>query len=398
MSEALSPPHFIDIVQVQELARSLGFGSVGFAQFSAPLMQAHRVGLQAWTEAGHHGEMEYMKSRIEQRADPGLLLPDAQSVIMVSLDYRPHDPLWREQALDRIEAPDQANVSVYALGRDYHKIVRRRLQKLANLLCERFGRFTYRAFCDSAPVMEIPLALQSGMGWRGKHTLLLHRERGSMFFLGSLYTNLSLPEALPSASLAESPAMAQEHCGSCSQCLDVCPTQAIIAPYRLDARRCISYLTIEHSGGIPQEFRHAMGNRIYGCDDCQLVCPWNKFAKAPVHVQIQQELAPRASLEKSSLLQLWAWTEDDFLLHTEGSAIRRIGYWRWRRNLMIAMGNALRALGASHLEIHVTAREAMLCALREALTKAVQVGDEIYVEHLRWALAQCPMQAASSTP
>jgi epoxyqueuosine reductase len=345
MSEQESPQHFIDIEEVQALARSLGFASLGFAALSKPLMAEHAQGLRAWLDGGNHGE-----------------------------DYRPLDAAWQAQAWQRLEQAEQAYVSCYALGRDYHKIVRGRLQKLADALCAKYGDFAYRAFCDSAPVMELPLAAHAGLGWRGKHTLLLNREHGSMFFIGSLYTNLTLPPLAVDDQ-------AQAHCGSCTQCIDVCPTAAIIAPNRLDARRCISYLTIEHSGAIALEFREAIGNRIYGCDDCQLICPWNKFAQAPLQADIRQDFAPRHGLDRASLLQLWSWTEQEFLRNTEGSAIRRIGFWRWRRNLVIAMGNALRQSVLSGEE-----RLAIKNALGQALQRITGSSDEVMQEHLSWAL------------
>jgi epoxyqueuosine reductase len=389
-----SPPHFIDIEEVQTIARSLGFASLGFAEVSEALMAEHAEGLEAWLEAGFHGDMGYMSTRFAQRSQPELLLPDVRTVLMVSLDYRPQDPQWQAQALARLETPDQAYVSCYAHGRDYHKIVRARLQKLAQVLCEKYGEFSYRAFCDSAPVMELPLATQAGLGWRGKHTLLLNRNHGSMFFLGSLFTSLVLP-AMESKASKEDPIAAlngqepqvepEAHCGSCTKCLDVCPTQAIVAPHRLDARRCISYLTIEHKGGIPLEFREAIGNRIYGCDDCQLVCPWNKYAQAPLHAEVHKDLAPRHHLDRASLLQLWSWSEEEFLHNTEGSAIRRIGYWRWRRNLVIAMGNVLRG-GA--LRGGALRGDAIQIALTEVLDASRNDPDEVMQEHLLWALSQ----------
>ncbi len=358
-------------------------------------MAENARGLRAWLEAGFHGEMGYMSTRFVQRAQPELLLPEVRTVLMVSLDYRPQDPHWQAQAWARLASSEQAYVSCYALGRDYHKIVRARLQKLADKLCERYGHFSYRAFCDSAPVMELPLAAQAGLGWRGKHTLLLHRDHGSMFFIGSLYTNLKLAphpannHGTDGASRREKGALNTElepHCGTCTKCIDVCPTRAIVAPHRLDARRCISYLTIEHAGGIPLEFRRAIGNRIYGCDDCQLICPWNKFAQAPVHADVNKDLAPRHALERSALLQLWSWSEQEFLVKTEGSAIRRIGYWRWRRNLVIAMGNALQG------NVTQETKSEIKSALREALLSHSAVPDEVMQEHLAWALQDKPLE------
>jgi epoxyqueuosine reductase len=252
--------------------------------------------------------------------------------------------------------PGQAQVSLYARGRDYHKVLRNRLQQLADHLAAHIGPFGHRCFTDSAPVLEVELATRAGLGWRGKHTLALDREGGSMFFLGEIYVDLALPPSEPVSA----------HCGQCTACLDACPTQAIVAPYRVDARRCISYLTIEHDGAIPVELRAAMGNRIYGCDDCQLVCPWNKFARRSPLPDFD------ARLGGESLLELWAWSEAEFLRRTEGSAIRRIGYARWRRNLAVALGNALRA-GEP---------------VREALQAALPQADALLAEHIGWALAQ----------
>jgi epoxyqueuosine reductase len=257
----------------------------------------------------------------------------------------------------------QAVVSLYARGRDYHKVLRGRLQRLAEQLADAVGPLGHRAFTDSAPVLEVELAARSGIGWRGKHTLALHREGGSMFFLGELFVDLPLPLTDP----------VDAHCGSCSACIDVCPTRAIVAPYRLDARRCISYLTIEHAGSIPLELRPLIGNRVYGCDDCQLVCPWNKYAqRSPL-----PDFDPRHGLDGATLLQLWAWSERDFLQRTEGSAIRRIGWQRWRRNLAVALGNAARAAVDP-------------APIRHALQAAQVQGDALVAEHVHWALATMP--------
>ena len=366
-----SPPHFIDIALVRDLARAQGFSSVGFAALSEEVLAPHGEGLQQWLAAGFHGEMSFLDRHAEQRARPDMLLPGARSVVMVTLDYRPDDPQWLDQAWAALEEPWRANVSLYARGRDYHKLVRARLQRLAESLSKVQGEFAYRAFCDSAPVMEIPLALEAGLGWRGKHTLLLNRDRGSMFFIGSLYTSLALKE------FAEPQ---EDHCGTCTRCIEVCPTNAIVAPHRVDARRCISYLTIEHPGAIPLELREAIGNRIYGCDDCQLACPWNKFAQAPLDVAVLQDFAPRHGLEKSSLLELWSWTEQEFLRNTEGSPIRRIGYWRWRRNLVVAMGNALRK--------GIEPKASDIRKSLESLANELSCGsDDTLLEHVRWALS-----------
>ncbi|MEY3461782.1 MAG: tRNA epoxyqueuosine(34) reductase QueG, partial [Pseudomonadota bacterium] len=270
--------------------------------------------------------MHFMAAHGLKRARPAELVPGTVSVITARMDYLPaQSPQsaddWQSRELARLTRPSEAVVSVYARGRDYHKVVRARLQKLAERIAQHVGPFGHRAFTDSAPVLEVELAERSGQGWRGKHTLLLNREAGSMFFLGEIYVDLALPH-----SQALTP-----HCGACNACITVCPTQAIVAAYRLDARRCISYLTIEHAGPIPLELRPLMGNRIYGCDDCQLVCPWNKFAQRNALPDFDE----RAGLTGQQLCTLWAWNEAEFLRHTEGSPIRRIGHERWLRNLAV---------------------------------------------------------------
>jgi epoxyqueuosine reductase len=252
---------------------------------------------------------------------------------------------------------------MYARGRDYHKVMRNRLQEFAQLIEKQIGSFGYRVFTDSAPLMEVELARKAGLGWRGKHTLLLNRESGSTFFLGEILVDVPLPVDQEEES----------HCGTCQACIDVCPTQAITAPYQLDARRCISYLTIENPDAIPVEFRRAMGNRVYGCDDCQLICPWNKFAQRTA----LPDFAERHGLGRASLLQLWSWTEDEFEKRHEGSAIRRIGYQRWRRNLAVAMGNALADEAVSEVDKD---------ELREVLRNALPKSDAMVVEHIEWAL------------
>lgn len=317
--------------------------------------------LQAWLAAGHHGAMEYMERHAALRSSPELLQPGTLRVICVTMNYAPD--LDIDEEWDRIARPGEAVVSVYARGRDYHKVLRGRLQDLATRIEARIGPFGYRVFTDSAPLMEVELAQKAGLGWRGKHTLLLNRESGSVFFLGEILLDLPLPVDMP----------VEPHCGTCSACIDVCPTAAITAPYVVDARRCISYLTIENPGPIPLEFRAAMGNRVYGCDDCQLACPWNKFAQATA----LPDFAERNGMGGSSLLELWSWTATDFERRHEGSAIRRIGYSRWRRNLAVAMGNALRS-------------EKTTLALKAALRSALQLGqasaDALVKEHIDWAL------------
>lgn len=306
--------------EIRAWANELGFQQAGISR--RPLNEAEDR-LNDWLAAGMHGEMEWMQRHGTKRTRPAQLHPGTVTVISVRMDYFRDDPDKAQALLDH---GSKAYVSRYALGRDYHKLMRNRLQKLAERIAENVGPFGYRAFVDSAPVMEKPLAQNAGLGWIGKHTNLINRDAGSWFFLGELYTDLDLPEDQPETS----------HCGSCRRCIDVCPTQAIVAPYRLDARRCISYLTIENSGSIPLEFRKAIGNRIYGCDDCQLYCPWNKFAQ----FSAEDDFSPRENLDEAELVELFAWSEEAFLKKTEGSAIRRIGHERWLRNIAVALGNA----------------------------------------------------------
>jgi len=345
--------------QMRLWARELGFSQIGITGID---LSSAEPGLLAWLAQGHHGEMGYMAAHGTRRARPAELVPGTLSVISARMDYLPSDGSdgWIADETRRLADPQQAVVSVYARGRDYHKVLRARLQTLADRLRQAVGPFGHRVFTDSAPVLEVELATRAGLGWRGKHTLALSREAGSMFFLGEIYVALELP--------ADEPASA--HCGSCSACIDACPTGAIVGPYRLDARRCISYLTIEHHGPIPHELRPLMGNRIYGCDDCQLACPWNKYAqRSPL-----PDFEVRAPLGEATLLQLWAWGEPEFLRRTEGSAIRRIGHARWRRNLAVALGNAWRETGDD--------------AVARALQEARDGADEALREHIDWALAQ----------
>ncbi len=319
--------------------------------------------LQEWLAEGRHGAMEYMERHAELRSDPQLLVPGTVRVICVSMSYvLPDGDFDREW--QRLKEPEQAVVSLYARGRDYHKVLRQRLQEFAKTVELKIGKFGYRVFTDSAPLMEVELARKAGLGWRGKHTLLLNRNYGSMFFLGEILVDMPLPLDKEQ----------DEHCGTCQACMEVCPTQAITAPYQLDARRCISYLTIENPGEIPIEFRKAMGNRIYGCDDCQLICPWNKFAK---RTQLS-DFAERHGLGRATLLQLWSWSEAEFEQRHEGSAIRRIGYLRWRRNLAVAMGNALASLDLADAEKEL---------LRNALHSALPNAEPLVAEHIHWALS-----------
>ena len=343
--------------QLQGWARELGFSQIGVAEVD---LSSAETGLLAWLAAGFHGGMGYLQRHGLKRARPAELVPGTVRVITARMDYLPRDtaPGWVDHEMAALQQPQRAVVSVYARGRDYHKVMRARLQTLAERLAAAVGPLGHRVFTDSAPVLEVELASRSGIGWRGKHTLALHREAGSMFFLGEIYIDLPLPASEP----------VQAHCGSCTACIDVCPTAAIVAPYRLDARRCISYLTIEHDGAIPLALRPLMGNRIYGCDDCQLACPWNKYAVRSA----LPDFDVRDDLDSASLLQLWAWSEPEFLRRTEGSAIRRIGWARWRRNLAVGLGNALRRTADP--------------ATRQALGEAREGADALVREHIDWAL------------
>jgi epoxyqueuosine reductase len=306
--------------QITAWSEQLGFHSLGITD--TDLARAE-IQLGAWLDAGWHGEMDYMARHGSKRSRPEELLPGTVRVISVAMDYWPAEAA---PANETLADGSLGYVSRYALGRDYHKLMRKLLQTLALRIASEVGGFGYRVFVDSAPVLEKPLAEKSGVGWIGKHTNLISRERGSWFFLGEIYTDLPLPIDPPATA----------HCGSCSACLPACPTQAIVAPGKLDARRCISYLTIELKGPIPEEFRTAMGNRIYGCDDCQLVCPWNKFARAATH----PDFKTRHGLDASSLTELFAWSEAEFNAKMAGSAISRLGYERWLRNIAVALGNA----------------------------------------------------------
>ncbi len=306
--------------QIKQTGLSFGFQQVGISD--TQLDRDHQR-YQEWIEQNYHGDMGYMARNSDKRLHPDLMVPNTLSVICVRLDYLPDENTSPEQLL---EHKDMAYLSRYALGRDYHKLLRKRLQRFANVIEELVGELGYRVFTDSAPVLEKALATRAGLGWQGKHSNILHREHGSWFFLGEIYTDLKLECDKP----------VDNHCGSCTSCIDVCPTRAIVAPYIVDARRCISYLTIEHKSAIPVEFRSAIGNRIYGCDDCQLFCPWNRFAKPTT----EGDFAPRHGLDDISLLECLNWSEADFNFKTLGSAIRRIGYQSWIRNVVIALGNA----------------------------------------------------------
>ncbi|EKD54427.1 MAG: hypothetical protein ACD_60C00087G0039 [uncultured bacterium] len=330
------------------LGQELGFQQIGITDIDLKRYEERFI---RWLEENFHGEMHYMQSHGAKRYRPADLIPGTIRVISARMDYLPPDT-----GMTKVLAnPRQGYISRYALGRDYHKLIRKRLTLLAKKISAKIGVFGYRAFTDSAPVLEKPLAEKAGLGWIGKHTNLLNQKAGSWFFLGEIFTDLPLPID----------ALAKNHCGTCTACITICPTQAIIGPYQLDARRCISYLTIELQGSIPIEFRPAIGNRIYGCDDCQLVCPWNRFAK-PTD---EKDFHPRHHLEAPELLTLFAWDETEFLRKTEGSAIRRIGHERWLRNIAVALGNA-------------PYDENIIHALKNKLNHP----SRIVKEHVEWAL------------
>ena len=335
--------------EVKELGRSLGFGKIGIAGVD---LAADERRLEDWLAAGRHGTMEYMRRHGRKRTRPADLVEGTARVISARMDY------WPGAARDArgvLGDPRLGYVARYALGRDYHKVLRPRLERLARAIEERAGAHGYRAFVDSAPVLEKALARNAGLGWIGKHTNLLDRDAGSWFVLGELYTSLPLPVDAP----------ATDHCGSCRACIDVCPTRAIVAPYELDARRCISYLTIEHHSAIPEELRPLIGNRIFGCDDCQLVCPWNKFARAAAH----PDFRVRNRLDGTALTELFRWTESEFEERMRGSAIHRLGFVRWSRNLAVALGNAphspeiIRALEERRADASAMVREHVEWAL-----------------------------------
>jgi epoxyqueuosine reductase len=337
--------------RIREWGDALGFQALGFTGVD---LQQHEEYLQKWLAKGYHGEMEWMARHGSKRSQPNALVPGTCTVITARMDYLP-EGADAEQVLSQSEL---AYISRYALGRDYHKLMRARLAKLARQIETQLGTGRYRAFVDSAPVLERALAENAGLGWIGKNTMLLNDKAGSWFFLGEIYTDIPLPPDPPQAT---------QHCGTCQACLDICPTQAFVAPWVLDARKCISYLTIEFDGVIPEALRPAMGNRIYGCDDCQLVCPWNKFAAQTR----EPDFAPRHQLDSITLATCFGWDEATFLARTEGSAIRRIGYSQWRRNVAIALGNADTS-----------------DAVVRALQSAVDDPSAVVREHVLWALAQ----------
>jgi epoxyqueuosine reductase len=349
MSGPQDPDYARLAARIKRWGRALGFQQIGVADPDLGLAEAR---LMRWLAQGRHGRMGYMARHGTRRSRPAELEPGTLRVICARMDYLPEPHAAMESAL---QDPAAAFISRYALGRDYHKVLRRRLRRLAGRIEAEVGPFGYRAFVDSAPVLEKPLAEKAGLGWIGKHTNLIHPRAGSWFFLGELYTDLPLPVDPP----------ADEHCGTCRACMDVCPTGAIVAPFELDARRCISYLTIELHGPVPIELRPLLGNRIFGCDDCQLVCPWNRFARPTA----ETDFLPREGLDTATLVGLFAWTEEEFLRRTEGSAIRRIGWERWLRNIAVALGNAPPSPAVDRV-------------LRARLAHP----SEMVREHVRWAL------------
>lgn len=342
---------------IKDWGRELGFQQVGITGVELGEHEGH---LQRWLDAGYQGEMDYMAAHGSKRSHPDELVPGTLRVISLRMDYLPGDSRMAKV----LGEPEKAYVSRYALGRDYHKLIRKRLQHLAERIEQVIGPFNYRAFVDSAPVLEKAIAEQAGLGWIGKNTLVLNRKAGSYFFLGELFVDAPLPVDPPHSS---------EHCGRCTACLDICPTAAFVAPYQLDARRCISYLTIEFKGSIPEDLRPLIGNRVFGCDDCQMVCPWNRFARATGEGDFQ----PRHGLDNAELAELFRWSEEEFLSRTEGSPLRRAGYERWLRNLAVGLGNAPSSI-----------------PVLEALRLRREYPSALVREHVEWALARHGASAA----
>ena len=345
--------------RIKQWAPILGFQQVGISGVDPGTHEQH---LANWLALGYHGEMDYMAAHGAKRAHPELLVPDTLRIISVRMDCLPANT----NLIQNLNTPEQAYLSRYALGRDYHKVLRKRLQKLAEQIQQDATTLGYRAFVDSAPVLEKAFAQQAGLGWIGKNTLLLNQKAGSWFFLGELFVNLPLPVDPPQSA---------EHCGRCQSCLTHCPTGALVAPYQLDARRCISYLTIELKGAIPHPLRPLIGNRVFGCDDCQIHCPWNRFAKPTSEADFQA----RHRLDNRTLAELFLWSESEFLHHTEGSPIRRIGYQRWLRNLAVGLGNA-----------------PSTDSVKNALLQRHNDVDSLVQEHIQWALQQHRLSTKNS--
>ena len=345
------------LTKIQTWAQELGFDALGVSDTD---LNEHKAYLLDWLQKGAHGTMRFMENHFEKRTQPEMLLSDTLRIVTVRMNYLVPTQIAADELLKQT---DMAYIARYALGRDYHKLMRKRLQKLADKISAEVGHFNYRAFVDSAPVMEKALAQKSGLGWVGKHTLNLNKHAGSFYFLGELYTDLPLPVSVP----------ATQHCGSCQKCIDICPSQAIVAPFKLDARRCIAYLTIEHHGPIPVEYRKTIGNRVFGCDDCQLVCPWNHFAQVTYDAALQV----RNNLDASRLLDLFTWSEETFLERTRASVLRRLGYTRWLGNIAIALGNA-----------------PYDAAIVTALHQATKHNNAVVREHAQWALDEQLAQGA----
>lgn len=356
-NSALDPVELAE--SIKQWGRELGFQQVGICGVDLAEHEAH---LERWLAAGYQGEMDYMAAHGSKRSRPDELVPGTLRVISLRMDYLPGDTRMAQH----LAQPEKAYVSRYALGRDYHKLIRKRIQHLAERIQQVVGPFGFRAFVDSAPVLEKAVAQQAGLGWIGKNTLLLNRKAGSWFFLGELFIDIALPVDEP---------VTRDHCGSCRACLDICPTDAFVGERLLDARRCISYLTIELKGSIPVELRKKIGNRVFGCDDCQIVCPWNRFARPTEQADFQ----PRHSMDSADLASLFCWSEEEFLSRTEGSAIRRAGYESWLRNLAIGLGNAPSTI-----------------PVLEALQARREDASEVVREHVEWALAQHAARGASA--
>ncbi|WP_447651995.1 tRNA epoxyqueuosine(34) reductase QueG [Pseudomonas abietaniphila] len=351
-SASLTAAELTELAQsIKEWGRELGFQQVGISGLD---LAEHEQHLQRWLEAGYHGEMDYMAAHGSKRSHPDELVPGTLRVVSLRMDYLPGDT----QMAQLLAQPEKAYVSRYALGRDYHKLIRKRVQQLAERIQQAIGPFGFRAFVDSAPVLEKAIAEQAGLGWIGKNTLVLNRKAGSYFFLSELFVDLPLPV---------DEAHTTEHCGRCTACLEICPTNAFVGPYVLDARKCISYLTIELKTSIPEELRSMIGNRVFGCDDCQIVCPWNRFARATD----QNDFKPRHGLDNVQLTTLFLWDETTFLSNTEGSPLRRAGYERWLRNLAVGLGNAPSTI-----------------PVIEALKARLDHPSEMVREHVEWALRQ----------
>jgi epoxyqueuosine reductase len=350
MSKIKSIDLFQLVDDIKAWGLALGFQQVGVSDID---LSQHEKHLEEWLKQGYQGEMEFMAAHGTKRARPDELVPGTLRVISVRMNYLPPDASFAKH----LSNPELGYISRYALGRDYHKVLRNRLKQLGQKISEHLQDVSFRPFVDSAPILEHAIAEKAGIGWTGKHSLTINKEAGSWFFLGELFINLPLPvdQAV------------EENCGQCTACLTICPTQAIVAPYKVDARRCISYLTIEYDGVIPEEFRSAMGNRIYGCDDCQLICPWNRYGK----ITDEKDFLPREKLHGQTLLTLFAWDETQFLKNTEGSPIRRIGYNKWQRNIAIALGNAPPST-----------------AIKNALEQKYQTASDVVKVHIEWALRQ----------